>query len=60
MGEKDFEDLIMLAQKQFCMSQITADKSIDYDFNTAAGIAYIYNDLLPHLCSVFCAQIWDL
>lgn len=42
MGGKDFEGLIMLAQKQFYTSPITADKSIDYT-DTAGIIAYIHN-----------------
>lgn len=42
MGEKDFEALIMLPQKQFYTSQITADKSIDYTSNTAGIITYIH------------------
>lgn len=41
MGGKDFEGLIMLAQKQFYTSPITADKSIDYT-DTAGIIAYIH------------------
>lgn len=31
------------------MSQITADKSIDCDFDTVGGIEYIRTDLLPHI-----------
>lgn len=41
MGGKDSEGLIMLAQKQFYTSPITADKSIDYT-DTAGIIAYIH------------------
>ncbi len=50
VGEKDFAALIMLPQKQFYTSQITADKRIDYTSNAAGIITYIHTDLLPHIC----------
>lgn len=51
MGEKDFEALIMLPQKQFYTSQIAADKSIDYTSNTAGIITYIHTHLLFPICN---------